>query len=901
MNDAQDARYQKLGNFLSIFGISVYGILWTNTLLDKGQFENAAVSVGFFAICIATILLLQRIKSLPSAFAYPFAMFIFQTAGSIITGSFIHYFLICFLISGLGAIYCNTKTQTWYLLVSNAIIGILFIFKLPCRDFTYEISFMEALFTWGIMVVGSIYFSVIASFASDKSHKADKALGSFATILETTTNWIAIVDELNLIDCISKPLARYAHVEDRELVAGRPILDLFNSMDVKLMIGELLEIHGFHVNLQTININGEARYFNIFTDKLAGNAGGLFILISDITDLVSARDEADNARRTAELANSAKSDFLATMSHEIRTPMNAILGMSDLMRTDNFDKVQLGYFEDIKKTSKSLLGIINDILDFSKIEAGKLELVPVHYNIVSLFDNVASLCGFIAAGKSLEFRSACAEDIPPILYGDEIRIRQIFINVVNNAIKYTRGGYVSFSLKKGMRGEAEYLIAAVEDTGIGIKDEDKSKLFGSFEQLDTRRNRSVTGTGLGLAITKQLLDLMGGFVELKSVYGKGSTFTLFIPLVPGDPALVEEGSAVVQFIKARAEADIQILVVDDIPINLTVALGFLARHGMNAETAEGGEEAVRMVIERGAEKRYDLVLMDHMMPEVDGVEATRRIRAWEAEQASPLRKMPIVALSANAVSGAREFFLANGMDGFISKPIVAEQLNEVLFQYLPHEKLLLSEEPAAERKPAAQQPAELLALAAVLDIAEGLKNNGGDSAMYIRTLELANRAIPKEQAKLEEERSRKDWTNFGIRAHALKGIFATIGHKALSAMGKELEFAAKEGRIADCESQAAPFIAAIQDFTARLAQFHQHEAPTESANIADADPLIVREKTAALISACEASNGQLIKSAFSELAQVCNHQSIEKIRDLIDDYDYDEAAKLLRELAETLA
>jgi CheY-like chemotaxis protein/HPt (histidine-containing phosphotransfer) domain-containing protein/anti-sigma regulatory factor (Ser/Thr protein kinase) len=469
--------------------------------------------------------------------------------------------------------------------------------------------------------------------------------------------------------------------------------------------------------------------------------------------------------------------------------------MSDLMRTDNLDHVQLTFFEDIKKMSRSLLEIINDILDFSKIEAGKLELVPLHFDIVSLFDNIASLCAFLAEGKSLEFRSGCAPDVPKILYGDETRIRQIFTNVVNNAIKYTREGHVNFTLKLGTLGtseEQEYLIATVEDSGIGIKDEDKAKLFGSFEQLDARKNRSVTGTGLGLAITKRLLDMMGGIVEVESEYGKGTCFTIYIPLVAGDPAQVEQNEEGRHFVKAAPGTDIQILVVDDMPINLTVALGFLARHEIKADTAGGGEEAVRMV----REKRYDMVLMDHMMPEVDGIEAARRIRAWEDEQRA--LGVPIVALSANAVTGARELFIEAGMNDFISKPIEAASLNTILSKWLPAEKI---ETVGGSGGPfglpagaAGAAPPFLPELNSIpgLDTEAGFSQNGNSWEEYRQALRQFCSELDGNMSVIAEDAESGNWKDFASRFHAYKKTLGGIGHKALSEWAAALEESAAD-------------------------------------------------------------------------------------------------------------
>ncbi|MDR0784566.1 MAG: response regulator [Treponema sp.] len=401
------------------------------------------------------------------------------------------------------------------------------------------------------------------------------------------------------------------------------------------------------------------------------------LIIKILVDLIQSKSAIEAAAR-------AKSAFLANMSHEIRTPMNVIIGMSDLMPTDNLTELQRGYFKDIKIMSKSLLIIVNDILDFSKIEAGKLDLIPVHYSVWNLFDHICSINRFSFKEKEIEFRYSRSQNVPEFLYGDEIRVRQIFINIVNNAMKYTVKGFVDFSLKTGERNGKEYLIGVVKDTGIGIKKEDLPKIFQSFERVDVERNRAVAGTGLGLAVTKRLLDLMDGSIEVASVYGQGSTFTVSIPLVRGNPTKTKE-----TFIKPLAKiAAARILVVDDLPINLAVAQGFLSKYGVQADAALSGAEAldkIKQAADSGAP--YDLIFMDHLMPEMDGIETTQRIRKMEksgliVNNRDAPTHTSIVALSANVVSGARERFLSAGMQDFISKPIDEEELNSVLVRWL---------------------------------------------------------------------------------------------------------------------------------------------------------------------------------------------------------------------------
>jgi CheY-like chemotaxis protein len=556
--------------------------------------------------------------------------------------------------------------------------------------------------------------------------------------------------------------------------------------------------------------------------------------------------------------------------------------------------------------SRSLLGTINDILDFSKIEAGKLELAPVNFSIWAVFDHLSSMNGFLALANDIELRSARAPDVGEVIFADEIRIRQVLSNLLSNAIKYTKQGFVDFSLATTEIEGRSFLVGTVRDSGIGIKEENMPHLFDPFTQFDAHKNRGIVGTGLGLPIVKQILDLMGGSIEVKSVYGEGSTFTAYIPYTKGDAAQIAfdvQGHPFVSAIHAEA---LNLLVVDDLDVNLSVAHGYLATHGMNAGIAGSGAEA----LEKIKAKQYDIIFMDHMMPDMDGVETTRHIRALTEKDASftlpssdYYATLPIIALTANAVVGARKFFLENGMNGFVSKPIVAEQLNDILFQFLPREKVILGETPTVRGKPSACGNTALSELAKIpgMDIEAGLRCNNNDAAMYVRTLQSAYKAILKESAKFQENYDKKEWKNFSIRVHALKGIFATIGHKALSEMGKALEFAAKEGRIEVCETRTAPFIAAMNDFAAKISTF-QKVSDTASDNVEKVLGSIpeVKEKIAALISACGTSKSKLIKSALSELTQICDHKDIDKIRNLIEDYEYAEAAKILHSLEENV-
>jgi signal transduction histidine kinase/CheY-like chemotaxis protein len=387
------------------------------------------------------------------------------------------------------------------------------------------------------------------------------------------------------------------------------------------------------------------------------------------------RDELGHAVASARQANEAKSQFLASMSHEIRTPMNAILGMTDLMRTDNLDDTQAGYFEDIRKMSKSLLQIINDILDFSKLEAGRMDIKPVHFNLLEFFDSICSLAHFQAECKDLVFYQDFSPSVPHVVIGDEVRIRQVLTNFLNNAVKFTTSGKVGFTVDMEIEDAQEYVAFSISDTGPGLKEEDQQRLFTPFTRLGNVQ--MSPGTGLGLSIAKNLVDLMRGMVRVKSTWHKGTTFTILLPLPEGDVKQIARPE--LQH-KAVAVDNAAVLVVDDNKVNLKVAQAYLSRHNIKPDLALSGYEA----LEKTGKRHYDLVLLDHMMPGMDGLETAAKIRALPNEYA---RELPIVAFTANAVSGMREMFLEAGMNDFMSKPIMPADLNRVLFRWLPHDKL----------------------------------------------------------------------------------------------------------------------------------------------------------------------------------------------------------------------
>lgn len=414
-------------------------------------------------------------------------------------------------------------------------------------------------------------------------------------------------------------------------------------------------------------------------------------------------DELREAIDEAARANRAKSDFLANMSHEIRTPINAIMGMNEMILREGTEPVVREYAQNIESASKALLSLVNDILDFSKVEAGKIDILPGNYRLGNLLSEVSTMINVKAEQKKLSFIINVGEDLPNELEGDAVRIRQVLINLLNNAVKYTNDGGITMTITGEKLAEASDITVfrfAVADTGIGIKPEDMKNLFKNFVRLDLNRNRSVEGTGLGLALTKRLAQAMGGNVEVTSEYGVGSTFTLVLPQkVVGtakvgnfqaagkDNARRQEGHKV-SFVAPEAN----VLVVDDRELNLLVVSGLLKETKVNVITANSGPKSLELM----KKESFDLVLMDHMMPEMSGIEAME-----QAKKIPGYDKIPFIVLTANAIVGMREMYISKGFVEYLSKPIDGDLLEETLRRYLPPEKIeIVSREPEPALAPA---------------------------------------------------------------------------------------------------------------------------------------------------------------------------------------------------------
>lgn len=417
--------------------------------------------------------------------------------------------------------------------------------------------------------------------------------------------------------------------------------------------------------------------------------GMLFLLVSSSVNTIRDLIRSEKEKQHAIYANESKARFLANMSHEIRTPINAVLGMDEMILQESREPKIKEYAVDIQNAGKSLLALINDILDFSKIESGKMEIVPVEYSLSSLICDCYNMIAMRAKEKHLKLIVENDRSLPDRLYGDEIRVRQVIVNLLTNAVKYTKEGSIVFSVQgKRMEQNCLLLQISVKDTGIGITEENCEKLFDSFQRVDEKKNRNIEGTGLGLAITKQIVELMEGEITVESEYGKGSVFRIQLPQTIKEDCPVGAFSARMDSADRKTEAstDIlvapegKILVVDDVEMNLKVFKGLLKKTQLQIDTALSGRQA----LELASQKQYHMIFLDHMMPEMDGIETFRALKQMTA---GPNTDTPVIMLTANAIVGVREEYLQEGFADYLSKPVQIGHLQEMIRKYLPSEYL----------------------------------------------------------------------------------------------------------------------------------------------------------------------------------------------------------------------
>ena len=576
------------------------------------------------------------------------------------------------------------------------------------------------------------------------------------------------------------------------LYANKTAYDIFPELGNKAEAGDMLAtlFDGIDENntetriFNRDNVIYELNYsaLNEGDEKKSLGNNGYMAWIFDKTREYNHKRELERLKLEAENANKSKSMFLAKMSHEIRTPMNGVMGFANLALENNPDEETAECLEYIKNSAESLLQIINDVLDISKIESGKMELVELEYNPARVFDEIVKLIKTQAESKNLTFNVDVSKDIPTVLVGDSIKLREILINILNNAVKYTNEGGITLEVKCKSEDEHAVMEITVTDTGIGIKADKLDSIFNSFEQVDNVSNYHVEGTGLGLSIAKQLTELMGGNINVNSKYGSGSEFIVTIPQkYVMTVKNVEKQDAIEVDIVA---GNLKVLVVDDNMINLKVERGILQKYGMDVEICESGKECLALT----SKNKYDIIFMDHMMPEMDGVETMQAIRKRDGED----NYTPIILVTANAIVGVKEEMLSLGFDGFVSKPIDRKELNRELAKVLPDDKIesiTSSTNVASDNKSDKDFVSHLMT--AGINVEEGIKYCG-DMESYIDVLKIMVSGYGDKRLKIKTYLETEDIDNYRIIVHSLKSGAANVGAVELSALAKELEYAAKD-------------------------------------------------------------------------------------------------------------
>jgi signal transduction histidine kinase/DNA-binding response OmpR family regulator len=776
-----DSRYHRSGNLCALSSIIIIFYLQIPIFIIDLEIREI---INLFLLSIINILAIFLIlKSFKNRTYIPILVSILLFISNTLFIHFSHdltlYFLINFIILIICMIYREYLQFVVFIIIMHYGIAFIYfshIFTIDDRDLF--------IIKWGFLAYISILVMVIVKFSSEKKSRIELADASLSALMSTTPNLIVIVDELNLISNISKPLADLAHIEEREMGIGRPVIDLFPEMEMKLLISDIISSTTFYDSTIQLTLNGVSRYFKIISDKFQTNIAGRFIDISDISEIMEAKFE-------AEKSNKAKSMFLAKMSHEIRTPMNSIIGMTDLILRRELHPDVRENTQIVQQSGLHLLSIINDILDISKIESGKFEAINETYEFNHFIKDIIDITKVKVFEKNLIFNVFINREIPSKLYGDAFHIKQIIINVLNNAIKYTQEGFVKIHVDyKFTDVNVIQLIVTISDSGIGISKDNVKHIFDEFSQIDNANKKGIESTGLGLSIVKNLTKVLGGEISVETTYGEGSTFKISIPLKTIDnnpiatvdnptlkPVLIFEDNQIIiesivismnnldvpvtiatnivkfneciesnkfkfAFISnhlsdkinfnsikrikdtkiivmsddntINSDADISVsmpllpdtitnilnnkkidesfnkpasatnsftapdatvLIVDDIETNLKVAEGLMQPYLFKVIVCQSGAEALRQV----EKVKFDLILMDHMMPGMDGIETTTRIRNHKNEQ---IKNIPVVALTANTVSGMQEEFINSGFNDFLSKPIDLFKLDEVLKKWL---------------------------------------------------------------------------------------------------------------------------------------------------------------------------------------------------------------------------
>ena len=698
--------------------------------------------------------------------------------------------IACFLvIAFMSAIYFSVKREKTKLHMVFSLFLIVSMFHLAFDGLTvytvnhlYSIplwinDILHRLFMGTMMILLYLAYSYIVLLIEDDTNKKIKS-----------SNFGKIVLGIAMVGTVFLPIT-YMETEDGNYSYGLlpymlyAVLAVFLLLILSVLCRYWKKINAKKKNVISLAMAIEllAMLFQAFYPlALISGMGMMLVALSFYLTMenpdIALVQQVQKEKQKADEANAAKSTFLSHMSHEIRTPMNAIVGMTDIMLRTDLTEEQREYLTNIKSSGNALVSLINDILDISKIEAGKMELVEDIYEIEPILNDIRMIIQNRIGDKPVKLFYEI-DNLPDKLYGDGLRIRQIMINLLNNAVKFTEEGHVKLKIRKeNQTVEGVMLFVSVSDTGQGIREEDLKKLFGAFEQVDTKKNKGKEGTGLGLAISSELIGMMGGKLEVKSTYGAGTEFffRIFQKFVPADLETEEKVDENMNFTAPEAK----ILVVDDNEMNRKVAVGLLEPLQMQIDLADNGKKALVMI----QEKKYHMIFMDHMMPIMDGVEATKCLRQMED---SYYKELPVIALTANAMKESKQMFEEAGMNGFVAKPIEMKQICRTIRKWLPA-NLIIEQEVAEENgiSEDIKQPEEISIEG--IDIKEGIKNSG-TRELFVSLLGDFYKLNDTKSLKIEKCMDDALIRDYTIEVHALKNTARMIGAMKLSEQFWELE------------------------------------------------------------------------------------------------------------------
>ncbi|MBO4846861.1 MAG: response regulator [Lachnospiraceae bacterium] len=662
------------------------------------------------------------------------------------------------------------------------------------------------------VVAEDIFVNTLVDIISE----ADVAENSYAFLVDRNMGMVVHPNEEYAYDNSPKGImdvrnAPYGEVISNIVSGSRDTVYItdYDGIERGIVVSKM-ENTGWYVGVATSKaelmkgVNGLVRGFSLTAVIAVVLGGAIAVILACVLDKMNTQQREHEEevlkleKQAADEASKAKSRFLADMSHEIRTPINAILGMNEMVLRETDNRDIRGYSKNIKQSGHSLLQLVNSILDFSKLEDGKMEILPVRYSLGAQISYFMSSISERAYAKSLKLIMDIDPQLPSELYGDDTRINEVVMNLLTNAVKYTEKGSVTLSMRGiDRKSDPEDMIllhVEVRDTGIGIKEEDKERLFESFERLDITRNRSIEGTGLGLCITTSLLKLMGSQLKVESEYGIGSVFSYDLwQKIENDKPIgdykkaIEKDEDVVTYHEAFHAPDARILVVDDTNMNLLVTESLLKKTGIKLDTALSGAESVQL-----AEKnKYDIIFMDQRMPGMDGTEAMLKIRDLENKKNEGT---PIICLTADVIRGARDRYLSRGFDDYLTKPVDGRALEKMIIAYLPEEKVQIQKTvKGSDESEDENRPAFIIDLSSAgIDTKKGMTYCDNNDEVYKSLLVEYGEDEKKKSAALQNCFENRDWKNYGIYIHSLKSSSKMIGATAMSDIAAELEVAADD-------------------------------------------------------------------------------------------------------------